>query len=69
MDHKYRFNKDNHGEDEEYPQVTIVYSEDLGDHGHFSIEAQPDVKDKNKSADEGAKLYKNTVIEVKEEIE
>ena len=69
MDHKYRFNKDNHGEDEEYPQVTIVYSEDLGDNGHFSIEAQPDVKDKNKSADEGAKLYKNTVIEVKEEIE
>ena len=62
-DHKYKFRKYENQEDEDYPRVTILYCEDNSEKAHFTIEDQPGVKDINKSADEGAKLYKNTVIE------
>ena len=62
-DHKYKFRKYENQEDEDYPRVTILYCEDNSEKAHFAIEDQPGVKDINKSADEGAKLYKNTVIE------
>ena len=62
-DHKYKFRKYENQEDEDYPRVTILYCEDDSEKAHFAIKDQPGVKDINKSADEGAKLYKNTVIE------